>query len=266
MKSQKMKQWIKDYLDFAMPLIMVIVALNLVDLFMIRLPFEYNIENYRPKLSDLFNGYAHLNSFIKAANADRLLIYSLIFLGLALFVRLFSNRLLESIDYPFRIIALVYIIYYGFVNINGKSYMWSFAFMAVNLFVIYIAFPFAFKMLKIFFTNFPKIKSIVYISMTILYLFTLMVYLLKIPNTFLVAKWILLIAILSLATVSILYYVVFSILSFFNMNVVIIKPRDIIEWEIDIKLEAESTIEAYKEQQRRQNIINDIADAVRKRL
>ena len=102
--------------------------------------------------------------------------------------------------------------------------------------------------------------------MTILYLFTLMVYLLKIPNTFLVAKWILLIAILSLATVSILYYVVFSILSFLNMNFVIIKPRDIIEWEIDRKLEAESTIEAYKEQQRRQNIINDIADAVRKRL
>ena len=44
-----MKQWIKDYLDFAMPLIMVIVALNLVDLFMIKLPFEYNIENYSAK-------------------------------------------------------------------------------------------------------------------------------------------------------------------------------------------------------------------------
>ena len=30
MKSQKIKQWIRGYLDFAMPLIMVIVALNLV--------------------------------------------------------------------------------------------------------------------------------------------------------------------------------------------------------------------------------------------
>ena len=266
MTKERVRDYIKDYLDFAMPLIMVIVALNLVDLFMIRLPFEYNIENYRPKLSDLFNGYAHLNSFIKAINADRLFIYSLVFLGLALFVRLFSNRLLESIDYPFRIIALVYIVYYGFVSINGKSYMWTFAFMGVNLFAIYIVFPFAFKMLKIFFANFPKIKSIVYISMTILCLFALMVYLLKISNIFLVAKWILLIAILSLATISVLYYCVVSFLSIFKKDITIIKPQDIIEWKKDMKLEAEATLESYKEQQRRQNIINDIADAVRKRL
>ena len=265
MTKERVKDYIRDYLDFAMPLIMVVVALNLVYLF-IDLPYKYNLKNYYPKLSDLFNGYAHLNLFIKAVNADRILIFSLIFLGLALFIRLFSNRLLESIDYPFRIIALVYIVYYGFVNMKGKSYMWSFAFIAVNLIVIYIVFPFAFKMLKIFFANFPKIKSIVYISMTILYLFTLMVYLLKIPNIFLLTKWILLIAILSLTAISVLYYCISFLLSFFKNDIVIIKPQDIIEWKRDIKIEAESTLEAYKEQQRRQNIINDIADAVRKRL
>ena len=78
MDKAKIKQYFKDYLDFTMPLIMVIVALNLMDL-MIDLPYYYNPEHYTPKLADFFKINAHLSVFMEQVNSLNLL-FILLFL------------------------------------------------------------------------------------------------------------------------------------------------------------------------------------------
>ena len=117
MKSQKIKQWIKDYLDFAMPLIMVVVALNLVDL-LIDLPYYYKPEHYTPKLADFFKINAHLSVFMEQVNSLNLLFYSFIFMCSALFLRLFTNRLKINLFVPFKIIWLYFIISIGSTHLK----------------------------------------------------------------------------------------------------------------------------------------------------
>ena len=246
----KAKQWIKDYVDFAMPLIMAIVALNLVDL-LIDLPYAYKPATYKPQIGDLLKTDALLSVFMQQVNEGRLFLYSLIYLGVALFLRLFTNRLSKNIGYPFRIIALIYIIVYGFVTIKGKSYIWTFAFIIVDLIIIYIYFLLSFSILKMFFINFPIIKNFSYIAISILGLSTLLIYQFGTPNIFLIAKWVLLISIFSLIIISIFGYFTLRILKRNSVKI----PQDIIEWETDTILNSE---------QGNKDIMGKVVDMIRK--
>ncbi len=70
------KQWVKDYLDFAMPLIMVVVALNLVEV-VIKLPYEYNPITYSPKFDDWFISLnAHICIFMQQTIIGKVFLYS----------------------------------------------------------------------------------------------------------------------------------------------------------------------------------------------
>ena len=241
MNKEKIKQWFGDYLDFAIPLIMIIGTLELI------YSYDKDFSTYGASLS------------------------TLIFLGSALILRLFTNRLNEIFIVPYKYIFIVCFVYFGIIN--NDAYKESFVeflliWFAIILFamIVFVLFYISYKFLRIFFANFPKIKNISYISIFTLWLLILLMHQLDMSNVFLMLRQISLIAMCSLITISVLYYVMFSVLCFFNKNVVIIKPRDIIEWDIDIKLEAEAAREAEQERRERKRIIDDIASAVRKRL
>ena len=271
---------VRDYLDFAMPLIMVITALNLVDL-MIDLPYYYNPEHYTPKLADFFKINAHLSIFMEQVTNLNLRIGSIIFLGLVLLLRLFTNRLFVVFSKPFNIFMSIFILYNFFVIFatQKEADIAFFAFMFAY-WVIIVAFVWiSFSTIKIFFANFPKIKNIAYIVVSILIVLLWVSYyfaLSNMPNneTLNIAdnkmiyfiKWILLIVTLSLIVVSAIGYLVLEILEkvFKKGNLII--PNDITEWVIDAELEAEAEREARIQKRERNRIINDIADEVRKRL
>ena len=276
MNKAKIKQYFKDYLDFAMPLIMVIVALNLVDL-LIDLPYYYKPEHYTPKLADFFKINAHLSVFMEQVTNLNLLIGSTIFLGLALFLRLFTNRLFVIFSKPFNIFMSIFILYNFFVIFATQKEtdiaFFAFGFAYWVIIVVFVFIPFS--MLKIFFANFPIIKNIAYIVVSILIIllyFAIQNMLdsetLNIDDNKMIyfLKWILLIATLSLIVISAIGCLVLEILEKVFKRGTLIIPNDIPEWEIDAKLDAEAEREAKRQKREHNRIINDIADKVRKRL
>lgn len=160
--KEKVRDYIKDYLDFAMPLIMVIVALNLVYLF-IDLPYKYQPERYHEnKIDDFFIYEAHLSVFMRQVNEGRLLLYSLIFVGIALLTRLFTNRLMVNIKRPLEAMWLFYCVVYGLM-ISDSYYFATLAIIAFDGIIGLIIFWFLFKLFKIFFANCPiAIKNALY--------------------------------------------------------------------------------------------------------
>lgn len=284
MKSQKMKQWIKDYLDFAMPLIMVIVALNLVDL-LIDLPYYYNPEHYTPKLADFFKINAHLSVFMEQVTNLNLRIGSIIFLGSVLLLRLFTNRLFVVFSKPFNIFMSIFVLYNFFVIFakQKEADITFFAFMLTYWIIIVTFVLISFSTIKIFFANFPKIKNIAYIVVSILIVLLWTSYYFAIQNILndetldmveniadnkmiYFTKWILLIATLSLTVISAIGCFVLEILEKVFKRGTLITPNDITEWEIDAKLDAEAEREAKRQKRERNRIISNIADEVRKRL
>ena len=273
-----MKQYFKDYLDFAMPLIMVIVALNLVDLF-IDLPYYYK-NHSATKFGDLFEIRFYLSVFMDLVDSYIFIIGSFIVLCVTLFLRLFTNRIYPIFLKPFEFIIVGFFIFWmlGMFG-TGKWNLVGLAFWLIFLFILGFLLTVPFCILKIFFANFPKIKNIAYIVVSILIvLFWVSYYfaLSNMPNneTLNIAdnkmiyfiKWILLIVTLSLIVVSAIGYLVLEILEkvFKKGNLII--PNDITEWVIDAELEAEAEREARIQKRERNRIINDIADEVRKRL
>lgn len=279
MKSQKMKQWIKDYLDFAMPLIMVIVALNLVDLLIDLLPNYY--KNYSAtKFSDLFQIRSYLSVFMKLVDSYIFIIGSFIVLCVTLFLRLFTNRIYPIFLKPFGFIIVGFFIFWilGMFG-TGKWDLVGLAFWWIFLFILEFLFAIPFVILKIFFANFPKIKNIAYIVVSILIILLWVSYYFATQNILndetlniddnkmiYFLKWILLIVTLSLIVVSTIGCLVLEILEKVLKKGTLIIPNDITEWEIDAKLDAEAEKEAKRQKRERNRIINDIADAVRKRL
>ena len=278
MNKEKMKQYFKDYLDFAMPLIMVIVALNLVDLF-IDLPYYYK-NHSATKFGDLFEIRFYLSVFMDLVDSYIFIIGSFIVLCVTLFLRLFTNRIYPIFLKPFEFIIVGFFIFWmlGMFG-TGKWNLVGLAFWLIFLFILGFLLTVPFCILKIFFANFPKIKNIAYIVVSILIvLFWVSYYfaLSNMPNneTLNIAdnkmiyfiKWILLIVTLSLIVVSAIGYLVLEILEkvFKKGNLII--PNDITEWVIDAELEAEAEREARIQKRERNRIINDIADEVRKRL
>ena len=257
MTKERVRDYIKDYLDFAMPLIMVIVALNLVDLFMnmnyVNLWGKSYVSVPRFNFDNFFTIDFHLALFKRQIVENRLLTYTLMILVSALVIKLFTNKWKLIFLYPMQII-LFYAAFYGFTHKDG------FAVTIITFFEMAILFAislFFIGLLRIFFTNCPIIiNKIAYSLIFILGLFALLAYQFEMNNVLLAIKWILLSTILFIMLVAILY----TLKS--NIN----KPQDIKDFEIEMESDDIAREIAQKEKRERNRIINDIADAVRKRL
>lgn len=264
MKSQKMKQWIKDYLDFTMPLIMVIVALNVADLLIDLLPNYY--KNYSAtKFGDLFKIRSYLSVFMDLVDSYTFIIGSFIVLCVTLFLRLFTNRIYPIFLKPFGFIIVGFFIFWilGMFG-TGKWDLVGLAFWWIFLFILEFLLAIPFVILKIFFANFPKIKNIAYIVVSILIVLLWTSYYFAIQNILndetldiveniadnkmiYFTKWILLIATLSLIVISAIGCLVLEILQKVFKKGSFIIPNDITEWEIDAELEAEAEREAKRQ-------------------
>lgn len=254
-----MKQKIADYLDFVVSFTMIIVALNLMDIF-IKLPYAYSPN---PNFDSFFNFFTfrfHLDVFMHQVIENRWIIYTLILFCSVLIIRLFTNRWKLFMLYPMYAI-LIYTAFYTFnddYNDNG------FKLMIVTFIDMAIIFSISIGLLVtliIFFKNCNIIvKKISYITIGILGLFALLIYQFGTPNLLLIAKWILLIAILICMTMSILWCIV----NIRNENIII--PQDIIDSKIEIDCDNIDREIARQEKRERNKIINDIADAVRRKL
>ena len=92
--KERVRDYIKDYLDFAMPLIMVVVALNLVDLFMnmnyVNLWGKTYVSVPRFNFDNFFTIDFHLALFKRQIVENRLFIYTLMILVSALVIKLGS--------------------------------------------------------------------------------------------------------------------------------------------------------------------------------
>ncbi len=237
----KAKQWVKDYLDFAMPLVMVVVAFMLI-------------------LSDKdFDKYGGIY-------------IPLMFLACILFIRLFTAQIFPIFKTSFALIFLFYVISW---LLNTNMYNEDFVRFLVTLIVVIPLFSsiivviilYSFKFLKIFFANcYPIIKKISYISMAILTLMTFLIYQFGTPNMFEIAREVLFVIIIAFIVASILYYWIFSLLSNFKPNIVVKKPWDIEELEMDIKIEKEAQEEAERQEREENRILNALADKIRRRL
>ena len=238
------KQWFNDYLDFVMPLIMLIVALNITD--------SYD-KNFQIGWLSVFS-------------------YTFSLLVFALIVRLFTDSWMLILAKPIGVLFLVFFIDYQFISNEiyrsdfGKFLILWFivAFMEVLFIVIFLE---VFKFLKVFFANcYAIIKKILYTLISILSFCVFLTYQFEIPNVFLVVKYIFLAITIILVAISTLYYGIFYFLSIFKKDISITKPADVQKWEIDlIKAKIADDI-ARKEERERNKLINDIASAVRKRL
>ena len=252
----KAKQWVKDYVDFAMPLVMAVVALNLVDL-LIDLPYAYKPERYTPKISDFFTIKAHLNVFMQQVDKGRLFF----FLGFALFLRLFTDRIKVNMLYSFAIIWLYSMLCVFIDNSIKKESLEMVAYIFIDgLFIIFATSLLSFSVLKILFKNFSIIKKISYIAISILILLTLLIYQFELTNALLIAKWILLITILVLIIISIPCLLILEL--FYTLTI----PQDIKDFAIEMEQDKIAREIAEKERQERNRIINDIANAVRRKL
>ena len=220
----KAKQWIRDYVDFAMPLIMVIVALNLVEVF-IKLPYEYNPITYRPKFDDWFISFnAHLSIFMQQTITGKVFLYSLIFLGVALFARLFTKNLKVNLIYPFSIL-LIYSAIIGFKLGDSSMLM----IVLIDGIIIFLFCLFLFINLRIFFINCHSvIKNISYISILILAILILLIDKLEIVKLSLFIKQNILIAMFCYILIAILYLSIFCRIC--NKNILI--PKDIYYFQI----------------------------------
>ena len=237
----KAKQWIKDYVDFAMPLIMVVVGFMLI-------------------LSDKdFDKYGGIY-------------IPLMFLVCILFIRLFTTKIFPIFQTSFGLIFLFYVIYW---LLNTNMYNEDFvrflatliAIIPLFTFIIIAIIVYSFKFLKIFFANcYPIIKKVSYISMAILTLITFLIYQFGTPNMFAIIRWIFVVAVIAFVAISILYYWIFSLLSNFKPNIVVKKPWDIEEWEMDAKIEKEAREEAERQEREENRILNALADKIRRRL
>lgn len=252
----KAKQWIKDYLDFAMPLIMVIVALNLVDSILIGISYA----SYNTKFGDFFTISEHLGIFMQQIETGRFFLYSLIFLGSALFLRLFTNKLKVILDYPFCII-LIYAIIYELTTARV-------VFIFIDGIILFIIARYLFMCLKLFFANcYSIIKNIAYIAIFLLAILVLLINKFEILKLSLEMRQNILTAIFCIMIISMLYDILKNIKS--NANIII--PQDIKEYQNKIQLdfqdsmlELQDTMDSIKEKRKIKNIIKDLIDYAKK--
>lgn len=257
-----MQSKVKDYLNFVMPLIMIITALNLLDLFM-NVEYSYVLKRnvvYVPRFNfdNFFTIDFHLALFERQIVENRLLIYTLMILVSALVIKLFTNRWMLIFVYPIKAIVF-YIAFYEFFIAKRKE----FAEVIIIFFEMTILFSisiFLIGLLRVFFTNCPIIiNKISYSLISILGLFALLAYQFEMNNVLLVIKWILLIVILFIMAVAL-------VVSAFIKTSDIKIPQDVVYFKNEMDAYALAERIAKEERRERNRIINDIADAVRKRL
>ena len=238
----KAKQWIKDYVDFAMPLIMVVVG------FILAILDDKDFKSY---------GGAYI---------------PLIFLTYILFVRLFTTRLFPIFKANARLLFIVYFFWWLFTtNMYNENFV---RFLVTWLIIIPLFYAIisiiildSFKFLKIFFANcYPIIKKVSYISMALLTLIAFLTYQFGTPKMFEIISSIFVVVVIAFVVISILYYWIFSLLSKLKPNIVVKKPWDIEEWEMDAKIEKEAREEAERQEREENKILNALADKIRRRL
>lgn len=257
-----MQSKIKNYLDFAMPLIMIITALNLLDLFM-NVEYSYVLKRnvvYVPRFNfdNFFTVDFHLALFKRQIVENRLLVYTLMILVSALVIKLFTNRWMLIFAYPIKAIVF-YIAFYEFFIAKRKE----FAEVIITFFGMGILFSVSIVLitiLRIFFTNCPIIiNKILYSLISILGLFALLAYQFEMNNVLLAIKWILLFLILFIIVVAL---VVSACVKTSDIKI----PQDVAYFKNEMDDYALAEQIAKEERRERNRIINDIADAVRKRL
>lgn len=251
----KARQWINDYVDFAIPLIMVIVALNLVEVF-IKLPYEYNPIVYTAELKDFFKFNAHLSVFMNQVETGKLFLYSLALLGIALFLRLFTNKLQVSLDYPIKIVWIYFATIYEFITNRAIVAFEVATFVFIEGLIILGISLSIFKILKTFFANCNFIiKNISYLSILILAILILLIDKLEIVKLSSFVKQNILIAILCFIVISVLYY---------SLKAKKIIPQDITEYEIKSISDAQDIVDSMNEKRKIKNIIRDLIDYAKK--
>lgn len=250
MGNKSIKQWFKDYLDFAMPLLMTIIALNVTySIIPTDIPAKF------PYRSDAFFRIdSHLSVFMQQVVSGKLFLYSLIFLGLALFLRLFTKRLRTIFKIPFVVLWIYAVVFIGFKKGDSDIAV----IMMVDGLVVFAIYSGLFAMLKITFANFNNfIKIILYVIISILSVLILLSNL-EIIKLSLIVNQNIFIGIICF----LLIYIIYSAIMRRKKDEIV--PQDIQQWLIESELEAENTLESIKEKQRRRNAIIDLIDEYKK--
>lgn len=250
MGNKSIKQWFKDYLDFAMPLLMTIIALNVTySIIPTDIPAKF------PYRSDAFFRIdSHLSVFMQQVVSGKLFLYSLIFLGSALFLRLFTKRLRTIFKIPFVVLWIYAVVFIGFKK-GGSDIA---VIMMVDGLVVFAIYSGLFTMLKIAFANFNNfIKIILYVIISILSVLILLSNL-EIIKLSLIVNQNIFIGIMCF----LLIYIIYSAIMRRKKDEIV--PQDIRQYHIDSELEAENTLESIKEKQRRRNAIIDLIDEYKK--
>ena len=266
MESQNIKQWIRDYLDFAMPLIMVVVVWNVADSIIVGITSSSD-GYYNAKFSDFFTISEHLMIFMNSAESGRLFVYSLIVLGSALFLRLFTNKIKVNLYYCSYII-LIYVIVNEMSNshfANGKTSVLMTIFTIIDGIVFVSVSVALFTTLKIFFANFNMLsKRVAYILIFIISVFVL-INKLEIMKLSLEINQIIFGFLICIVIVAALYDGLRS------NNPKTIIPQDVKEYRKYIQLEykktmsdLQDTMDSIKEKRNIKNTIKDLVDYAKK--
>ena len=166
MKSQKIKQWIRDYLDFAMPLIMMFSAYYIMETFVfgkIVDLFDYYFDLY---YKDVLNGIK--GTFMTLFIEGKYFIWLSIIVIISLIIRLFTTNLKINLGAPLSLVLFICIPNYEFAMRGGSRAF----FTLFTDFIIFFVMICIFVILKLFFANYPKLKNITYITITIFVLLT----------------------------------------------------------------------------------------------
>lgn len=146
MTRQAIGQWIKSYLEFAMPLIIIIVALNLADSIIYPMVSIRVTEFYHPPFDGIFKPNAHFCVFIHQVITGKVFLCSLIFMASALFLRLFTNSLRVNLHFPFYILWI-------YAALTAKNNISMVIIVLVDLYILFIICLVAFIQLKTFFAK-----------------------------------------------------------------------------------------------------------------
>lgn len=250
MDKEHIKRWLSDYLDFVMPLLMVTVVLNVTySIIPTNIPAEY------PFRSDAFFRIdSHLSVFMKQVVSGKLFLYSLIFLGSALFLRLFTKRLHTIFKISF-IYLWIYAIINGFKETHNSDIA---VIIMVDGLIVSAICDGLFAIFKIAFANFNNIiKTIIYAIISILSVLILLSNLEIIKLSLIVNQNIFIGTLCFL-----LIYIIYSAIVHRKKDEIV--PQDIQQCLIESELEAENTLESIKEKQRRRNAILDLIDEYKK--
>ena len=157
---------IRDYLDFAMPLMMMFSAYYIMETFVfgkIIDLFDYYFDLY---YKDVLNGIK--GTFMTLFIEGKYFIWLSIIVIISLIIKLFTADIKKNFGFPLFVVLVICIPSYEFAIRSGDRAI----FTAIVGFVIFFVMICIFVILKLFFANYPKLKNITYITITIFVLLT----------------------------------------------------------------------------------------------